>query len=78
MESQKVWFMFESLPTHAKQEVIDFIEFLQKRYPIHKSGKHSEKPKLSDAAFIGIWKDREDLRNSSSWLRDVRRKEWNR
>jgi len=26
--------------------------------------------------FIGIWQDREDLVDSISWVRDIRRREW--
>jgi hypothetical protein len=26
--------------------------------------------------FIGIWKDREDMKDSSKWLRSVRKSEW--
>ncbi len=26
--------------------------------------------------FIGIWKDREDMKNSSKWLRNVRKAQW--
>jgi hypothetical protein len=28
--------------------------------------------------FIGMWKDREDMNDSSFWVRQVRQREWDR
>ena len=77
MEMQKLWLMFEALPSHAKREVVDFIEFLQDRYKSSKPHEATEKQKLSEEAFVGLWKDREEFRDATAWLRDVRRREWN-
>jgi hypothetical protein len=32
--------------------------------------------KLADEPFIGMWQDREDIRDSTRWLRDLRKREW--
>lgn len=76
MEKERIWRQFDRLPVEAKREVIDFIGFLQMRYQILSLKKHSQKLKLSEEPFIGIWKDREDLIDSSTWVRDVRKREW--
>ncbi len=34
--------------------------------------------KLADERFIGMWRDREDMRVSSAWVRRVRESEWER
>ena len=76
MEMQKLWLMFETLPSHAKKEVFQFVESLQDK---HKSSKKNKTPvtrKLSEEAFIGLWKDRDDFKDSTLWLRDVRGQEW--
>ena len=32
--------------------------------------------KLQDEPFVGMWKDREDMEDSSQWVRQVRQQEW--
>lgn len=31
---------------------------------------------LQDEPFIGMWKDREDMEDSSQWVRQIRQQEW--
>ena len=31
---------------------------------------------LADEPFFGIWRDREDLQDSTAWVRDLRKQEW--
>ena len=31
-----------------------------------------------DEPFVGMWKDREDIADSSNWVRKLRQSEWNR
>ena len=31
---------------------------------------------LQDEPFVGMWKDREDMEDSSQWVRQVRQQEW--
>lgn len=70
------WEMFDELPPEAQQQVIDFIAFLRKRYVPSWSRKTTKQTKLADEAFIGMWRDREDLQDSSAWVRNVREREW--
>ena len=32
--------------------------------------------KLQDEPFVGMWKDREDMEDSSQWVRQARHQEW--
>lgn len=32
--------------------------------------------KIEGEPFVGMWKDREDMQDSTAWVRDLRRKEW--
>jgi hypothetical protein len=66
-----------SLPPEAQQEVIDFIAFLKTRYPSPPAGKKTGCGKLSEEPFIGMWRERKDMRDSTAWVRDMRREEWN-
>jgi hypothetical protein len=66
-----------SLPPEAQREVIDFIDFLKTRYPSPQATRKSGQRKLKDEPFIGMWREREDMRDSAAWVRDLRQKEWN-
>ncbi|MEL6442206.1 MAG: hypothetical protein AAFQ80_23540 [Cyanobacteria bacterium J06621_8] len=35
-----------------------------------------EQSNLEDESFVGMWQDREDMENSSQWVRLVRQQEW--
>lgn len=67
----------QSLPPEAQRQVIDFIAFLQARYNAPSAKPQTKAtPKLSDEAFIGMWKDRKDMQDSSQWVRTLRSAEW--
>jgi hypothetical protein len=67
---------FDSLPPEAQKQVIDFIAFLQMRYEPKNIKKNKPEKKLAEEAFIGIWRNREDMQDSSAWVRKVRAAEW--
>ncbi len=77
MNQEKIWREFAALPPEAQQLVVDFIAFLRTRSKQARSGK-KVKPagNLTDEAFIGIWRDRTDMQDSSAWVRHVREREW--
>ncbi len=66
-----------ALSPDAQEQVRDFIAFLRSR-------QQSERPKkptraliaLADEPFIGIWRDREDMNDSTAWVRETRKREW--
>ena len=67
----------DSLPPEAQKQVEDFIAFLKTRYkPVAK--KRVKRGKLEDEPFVGMWKDRADMRDSVKWIRELRQREWTR
>ena len=66
---------FEALPLEAQEQVLSFIDFLQKKY-VMKGKKSSEKKSTLNKKFIGLWENREDMKDSSDWIRNLREKEW--
>ncbi len=66
----------KELPSEAQQEAVDFVEFLYKKYLLQT--KKTSKPKKSvlDSSFRGMWKDREDLEDSTKWVRELRKSRW--
>jgi hypothetical protein len=71
-----LWDDFVNLPPDAQEQVRDFITFLQSRYSQKPSRKSLRRPKLTKEKFIGIWRDRKDLQDSSLWVRNTRKREW--
>jgi len=76
MNQKTVWQRFSSLPPEAQQQVMDFIAFLQRRYVPSRPRKTAKPAKLAQEAFIGMWRDRKNLRDSTAWVRKLRKSEW--
>jgi len=65
---------YRSLPAEAQKQAADFIAFLRERY-----GAPSPKKQVIDFErdpFIGMWRDREDMEDSTAWVRRTRESEW--
>ena len=65
----------ESLPVDGQKQVIDFVNYIKSKY----GNKARIKPKsleLSKDPFIGMWKDRDDIPDSTEWVRNIRKTEW--
>jgi hypothetical protein len=77
MSEKELIKQIRKLPTEAQQEAADFVEFLAKKY-IRKPEKtdSSKKKSILENSFRGIWKDRDDLQNSTKWVRDLRKSRW--
>jgi hypothetical protein len=71
-----IWDAFVNLPPEAQRQVQDFIAFLQLRYAQKRPRKTSKRAKLANEEFIGMWRDRKDLQESSQWVRNTRKREW--
>lgn len=64
------------LPPSARQLVIDFIAFLRMRYTAEESEEVRIPVPLRDETFVGIWRGRKDMSDSSKWVCKVRTEEW--
>jgi len=75
MKAEAISEEFKQLPPEGQRAVIDFIAFLRQRY---KTAERSRQVKrqLREDPFIGMWKDREDLKDTTSWVRTLREREW--
>ncbi len=71
MTNEEILREINSLPLEAQRQIEDFISFLRERY-------NSSPPKVASTsdleteAFVGMWRDREDMRDSSAWVRSIR------
>jgi len=66
---------FASLPPEGQKEAADLITALSERYlrsrPAQQPGDDP-----SSLPFVGMWRDREEMRDSSAWVRNLRESEW--
>ncbi len=76
MESQDIWQQFTTLTPSDQQEVADFIAFLKQRGRKPQSPEQPNQQDLRSEPFLGLWQDREDLQESTQWVRATRSKEW--
>lgn len=76
MKEERVWREYTALPPELQKQVLDFIAFLRMRYePLH-VGKSVKRTKLAEDPFVGMWRNREDMKDSSAWVRGIRKGEW--
>ena len=73
MTEQELWQRFNDLPTDAQRQVADLISFLHARLGVERGAAQVE---AEQGAFFGIWRGREDLTDSSAWVRGQREREW--
>lgn len=64
-----------SLPADKQQEILDFAEFLVQKSQIATT---STKIDWQNSPAIGMWQDREEMQDSTGWVQNLRRQEWNR
>ena len=73
---KKILSQITALPPEVQREVSDFIAFLKTRYEPRPPKKEVKKVNLNEEQFIGMWKDRQDMKDSVSWVRNVRKKDY--
>jgi hypothetical protein len=75
MTNEEILREIKSLPLEAQRQIEDFVSFLRERY---KRTQTANAPisDLETEAFVGMWRDREDMRDSSAWVRNLRETHW--
>jgi hypothetical protein len=73
MTNEELLREFVALPPEGRRVVTDLIAFLRQRYAAPPATTTTD---LSDEDFIGMWSDREEMKDSSAWVRDLRETEW--
>jgi hypothetical protein len=72
---EEIWNDYNKLPAEAQRQVADFIAFLRQRPRPARHGKGSARD-WEDEPFVGMWREREEMKDSTAWVRDVREHEW--
>ena len=77
MTKEEILREINSLPLEAQRQIEDFIAFLRERYKNSSSG-NAPASDLETEPFVGMWRDREDLSDSSTWVRNTRETHWSK
>jgi hypothetical protein len=76
MKEQEIWRDFAALSPELQQQVADFISFLRTRQASSRPNKTNKRTRLANEPFIGMWRNRKDMRDSAAWVRGIRDHEW--
>ncbi len=66
MTNKDILHEIASLPIEAQRQVEDYIAFLREKYKTSSTDKSETLPDLESEPFIGMWKDREDMQDSTA------------
>lgn len=72
MTSEEMIKEIASLPAEARREIEDFVAFMRARY----ASRQPSATKFENEEFFGIWRDRDEMTDSTAWVRSVREKHW--
>lgn len=77
MSEKEIIKQIRKLPAEAQKEAADFVEYLTQKY-IRKpeEGDKIKEKSILENSFRGVWKDREDLQDSTKWVRELRKSRW--
>jgi len=76
MKQEELLREFLDLPPEGQAQVVDLIEFLSSRYRSRGLNGKARPLNLAEETFVGMWRDRDDMQDSSAWVRSTREREW--
>lgn len=76
MSEKELIKQLKKLPSEAQQEAADFVEFLYKKYMQQAEEPSTSNKSILESSFRGMWKDREDMQDSTEWVRNIRKSRW--
>ena len=75
MDAARIAREVASLPPEAQKQVLDLVVFLKARY-LSAATAARAKRRLTKEPFIGMWRDRKDMQDSTAWVRKLRQCQW--
>jgi hypothetical protein len=62
-----------SLPADAKRKVEKYVDYLRRSKTVPAASVQ-----LEEEEFFGIWRDRDEMRDSTAWVRNIRETHWSK
>lgn len=76
MTNEEILREINALPPEGQLLVESFVAFMRQRYASSQPLTPSADSGLESESFIGMWRDRDEMQDSSAWVRGVRQSEW--
>ena len=71
MAEKEIIEQLKGLPSNAQDEVAAFVEHLYKKYSVLKQSQSNRS--ILDSSFRGMWRHREEMQDSTEWVRNIRK-----
>ena len=75
MAKKSVLDILDQLPPSARKEAENFLRYLYDQH-VTSAPKKTANTSVTESPFVGMWKDREDLQDSTSWVKEQRKSQW--
>lgn len=76
MTKKMILSQLDALPNEGLKEVAAFIAFIKNRYQPPDIKKRKRKVPIEKESFVGMWKNRQDMQDSVSFVKSMRENEW--
>lgn len=76
MTQQQLIEKYSSLPAEAQKIIDDFVATLSQKYKDSCEIEQPENSPVEEQAFVGMWRDAPDLKDSTAWVRNARENHW--
>ena len=76
MTKEEILSEIAALPPEAQRQVENLITVLKERYQDSPAVKTAPSSDIRSEPFVGMWRNREDLSDSTAWVRNAREKHW--
>ncbi len=76
MDAAQIAREIASLPPEARKQVLELVLFLKARYLSAPTSGRTKQRRLTKEPFIGMWRNRKDMQDSTAWVRKLRRCQW--
>ncbi len=74
MTNEEILREIAALPPEGRNLLENFLGFMRQRYA--RQNTPAPCTPLPDENFIGMWKDRDEMMDSSTWVSNLRTSEW--
>lgn len=76
MTNEEILREMSTLPIEARRQIERYIDYWKRRN--NTDSKTPAKKPLREEEFVGMWADREDMKDSVAWVRKIRQTQWSK
>ena len=76
MTNEEMLYEINALPLEAQRHLADFILTLREHYQSSPAANPVATSPSTTEEFVGMWRDRDDMQDSTAWIRTIRQSHW--